>query len=468
MATNIFLNANEFLYQSKLTPENLNKFKMKSCRSSNLSLASAFLKILLSTLKGFLFVFFNSQLVFKYSNSTDHRETIFLSHYFGGLPNFNDDTFFGKIPASISERHGVTIFYLLQNNSLCSFVNFKNGTSRDLQITTLPLMTRLSIFIKNTILVFEILLKSSVFSKTITRETVNNIAIEQSNLRTLRNLISIEIFLAQISSKNTKFLWFTLEGHPYERYLVSRLQRDFPDIKIFGYQHAPIVPAQSGLFKIIRDFGGTLTVCTSGSVTLKYLRSHFPDLEHNIIEIGSDKNLQSQNSSFARSRPTTILFLPEGTPDAAYSMFHFAIQVHNSLRHLKLIFRAHPRTPPSVSHEIQYNCRNNGIEFSENTLHEDFRESSITVFRSSAAAIQGLLFGNLPFFLNIDFNEGLDPLAISNLRYPIAKNVEGFHELVEEILTRPSQTSYSNQEEFFAFATNYFTPLSIPWSRLRA
>jgi hypothetical protein len=329
-------------------------------------------------------------------------------------------------------------------------------------------MTRLAIFIKNTILVFELLLKSSIFSKTITCETVNSIAIEQSNLRTLRNLLSIETFLAQICPKNTKFLWFTLEGHPYERYLVSRLQRDFPDIKIFGYQHAPIVPAQTGLFKMIRDFGGMLSICTSGSVTLNYLRSHFPDMEHNIIEIGSGKNFQSQNLSSAHSRPITVLFLPEGTPRAAYSMFHFAIQAHNTLPHLKLIFRAHPRTPPSVSDEIQHNCRSNGIEFSQKTLHEDFRDSSITVFRSSAAAIEGLLFGNLPLFLNIDFNEGLDPLAISNLRYPIATNVQGFHELIEEIIARPSQTSYSNQEDFFSFATNYFTPLSIPWSRLRA
>jgi hypothetical protein len=468
MITNTLLNANEFRYQSKLTPENLSKFTAKQSASNFLNFLKAFLSIFVSMLKGFRFLFYNSGLVFENQSSTDCRETIFLSHFFEGSPNFNNDTFFGEIPLRVSKSHSATIFYLSQNSSTMSVKYLKSDTFFGMQRLSIPFMRRVSIFTRNLLFVFETLLKSTRFSKGSKGESSFCVAAEQSNVRTLRNLLLTEIVLAQICPINTKHLWFILEGHPYERYLVFRIQRDFPNVKLFGYQHAPIVPAQIGLLEIISDFGGNLYICTSGSVTQNYLLNLYPDLSHNIIEIGSGKYLDSPAINVADSQPFSILFLPEGTSRAADSMFNFALQVNSSLPHLKIIFRTHPRTPIPTYIEIRERCTHTNIEFSERKLHEDLIDSSITVFRSSSAAIEGLLFGNLPIFLNIDLDENLDPLSISSLCYPKVIDVQSFREVIEGIISRSTQNTYSSQDHFASFALNYFTPLSIPWSQLRA
>jgi hypothetical protein len=95
-------------------------------------------------------------------------------------------------------------------------------------------------------------------------------------------------------------------------------------------------------------------------------------------------------------------------------------------------------------------------------------DSSITVYRSSSAAIESLLFGNLPLFLNNDLNENLDPLSTSSLTYPKVIDVQGFCEVIEGIILRSTKDTYSSQDDFVSFALNYFTPLSIPWSQLKA
>ena len=108
------------------------------------------------------------------------------------------------------------------------------------------------------------------------------------------------------------------------------------------------------------------------------------------------------------------------------------------------------------------------INLSEKSLHEDLEESTISVYRSSSTAIEGLLFGNLPVFLNLGSDESLDTLSISNLNYPKVSDAQDFCKLIKDLSIKSNSPSFSSLETFSHFALNYFTPLSIPWSQIEA
>jgi hypothetical protein len=468
MMSDISLNANEFRNLSRSIPENLEKFSKVYFGQKYLGLVKGIGIISISAIKGFIFTLFNSRIVFVGAKNKHYKESIFLSHYFDGSPVFDNDAFFGKMPSHVSEYYETSLLYLSQDSKHSSSNFFKSKSAMQLQHLSLPLAERLLIFLKNLNFAVSLLVYPSRYLQVTDRHNRISIAVEQSNVRTLRNLLSIETVLSQVCPVRTKYLWFTFEGHPYERLLVSKVRSKFPNVKLLAYQHAPIVPAQIGLFAMIRDFGESFQVCTSGLITRDYLRGIFPRMDQSIFEIGSSKGINKMNLGMSDRHSFLSLFLPEGTCSAALSMFRFAVEVESIMPNVEIRFRPHPRTPKCALARIHQMVLGTRINLSEKSLYEDLEESSIFVYRSSSTAIEGLLFGNLPVFLNLGSDESLDTLSISNLSYPKVADAQNFCKLIKDLSTKSNSPSFSSQETFSNFALNYFTPLSIPWSQIEA
>ena len=468
MISEIPLNANEFRNLSRSTPENLERFSGVYFGDKFLGTVKGICAISISTIKGFFFTLFNSRIVLVGSKNKHHKESIFLSHYFDKLPELDNDDFFGKIPTDVSTYSETCLLYLSQVSKHSSVDVFKSEPDQNLQFLSLPLRKRLLITLENFKLVVALLVYPSRYLEENDRHKRISTAVEQSNVRTLRNLLAIETILSQVCPLRTKYVWFTFEGHPYERLLLAKVRSKFPNVKLMAYQHAPVVPAQIGLLSMIRDYGESFQVCTSGLITRDYLRGIFPDMRQNIFEIGSSKSLNSVNLGVSDRKSFLSLFLPEGTCSAVLSMFSFAVEVKAIMPNVEIRFRPHPRTPKCALMRIREKSLGTEIVLSKKSLHEDLAESSIAVYRSSSTAIEGLLFGNLPVFLNLSSDESLDTLSISNLNYPKVTHAQNFCKLIEDLSSESSSLSFSSIETFSNFALNYFTPLSIPWSRIEA
>ena len=80
------------------------------------------------------------------------------------------------------------------------------------------------------------------------------------------------------------------------------------------------------------------------------------------------------------------------------------------------------------------------------------------VYRSSSAAIEALSFHTLPICLSDSNVASLDPLAISNLRYPVARDSLELIEVVRNLIVDGEEMYFSPSSDFLSFPGKYFSP----------
>jgi hypothetical protein len=194
----------------------------------------------------------------------------------------------------------------------------------------------------------------------------------------------------------------------------------------------------------------------------------FPRLKDNISVLGSEKF--TSTNTFGRFElpqeeiaafTNTIVFLPEGTRDSLNAMSEFAKAISKVNKNLHLILRPHPRTLESdlsVIGEIQ---RFENIEVSKRDLYSDFKRSKFCVYRGSATAIQGMLFGLIPIYFKHDGKFNIDPLSISNSYYPAVSSPQEFLSALDLINLRSGSLLWQDKDQYYNFAKNYFTEIKF-------
>jgi hypothetical protein len=102
------------------------------------------------------------------------------------------------------------------------------------------------------------------------------------------------------------------------------------------------------------------------------------------------------------------------------------------------------------------------IHFSAAELNQDATWARYIVYRSSSAAIEALSFHTLPICLSESQVGSLDPLVISNLRYPVARDSLELIEIVRDLIVDGEEMHFSPSSDFLELPGKYFSaPITL-------
>ena len=455
--------ANQFATISKPTPENLAAYNYTAGR--------------LDCFHQFILLIFNSLstsiALFKVPLNTKKREalwsegrrSIFISHFFSNYQERSRgiDPFFGRLP-ELSRLSGLVpeMLYIDQESSSLGARIVSNVSDTPYRVIGIQKLDfdYICVFLRNFILAIRLFKTGLKIPNRVRRSVQLRVAVSQVSRATIRNQILAKEIIREIESSDVEEIWITVEGHAYERTIISNVSNESPDVRINLYQHAAITPEQMGIFDLLADFGSRVHFFSSGKITHDYFKKHFPSLAENMQIAGSSKavdiisigNLpESQNRKF-------LLFLPEGTAESAFSMLQLAIDFSRLERSRKLVIRFHPNTPRSAIKTAHNLLNQSNIEISTITLSEDFKRSFACVYRSSATVIEALSFDILPVHFASDYDFDLDCLALADLTYPKITSARFLSELISGDQFHSSSKLFSPSEDFAKYSREYFTP----------
>ncbi len=266
---------------------------------------------------------------------------------------------------------------------------------------------------------------------------------------------------------------YSFEGNPHEICILLKLHSSSPELKLHPYQHAPIIPSQAGLYRELLFFGKRTLLLTSGSVTKNYFQSvqEKLGLRFSILEAGSAKyqlppiRLQGSGSS----RIEDVLFLPEGDEQNFIHFVKVMIKLSRIRGDLSFVIRKHPslkissRALASLGSQMPTNCK-----ISNRPLGEDFHNSKICIYRSSAAAIESTIFGVYPIHIDFDNEFALNPFdaqIIPGIDLT-ANSFEGLVDLVNSVANPKFDSNGQLTEKLQEIAASYFSnPLASEFYR---
>ena len=413
------INASPFFHLVKPTEENLRKYKL--CRpKSKILLTIAYLTlfplILLQGLASVVLSFY-SLLEFKSEKElpSGKYKFLFVSHFSYAQDPKKEDVFFGN-NLDFNESYA---FFLNHTRLLSPQIKrkFYHVGKRKVAVNT----KTLSLFSMIKLHANQLQISWWLFTKSLRAGSLDvtkkrlliKAACSQHRRSTIANLVLRSRLSETIIRVKPRFLVLTIEGHAHERIVLDMSKELFKDIKIIGYQHAPIVPGQLNLFRTVSNFNTDDYFFTSGDVSKKLALDH--GLRCKVETLGSPKariyEYQKKSASLIQ-----VLVAPEGTRESLSQFIVLINELAPSLPNISFVLRSHPalgNLAYKVAKEklLPRNC----VSLSTASLSEDLRRSHLVLFRSSAIGIEGLSFGALPIHINQEGNDSLNPLVGSEI-----------------------------------------------------
>lgn len=456
------INASPFFYLVKPTEENLLKYKLRRPRSKRLLVIEyiklfplIFVRILFSLI---LSVFSLLEFRPKNERSLETSEYLFLSHFTYAQDPKKEDVFYGE---NLDFKENYT-FYLNHTRLLSPQIvkRFSDVNKRKITVNTKSL-SPFSI-IKLHITQFQI--SWWLFTKSLGD---NSLGIEERRLliraasfqhgrSTMANLVLKSRLSETILRVKPKILILTIEGHAHEKMVVDVSRSLIKDIKIVGYQHAPIVPGQMNLFRIISNFHSDDYFLTTGEVTNSLALVHKPNCKVDILGSVKAKQFEYQQKDSSRVQ---VLVSPEGTKESLTQFISLTNEIALVLPNVRFVLRYHPALGRAALRMIKGSLLPmNNVATSSSSLSEDLRQSHLVLFRSSAIGIEGLSYGALPMHTNKEGNDALNPLVDCGVESTNFLSTSEIVRFIEKFDLRLSQDE-SFQRECYEIFNRYFGKL---------
>lgn len=332
------------------------------------------------------------------------RLLLTLSNSFS--PNI-PDTYFGDLPLSLSNDDSTITVYICAGKELV----FRSKAN------ALPLESFSTI---NDVLIAWFKTIAECFPLPLkTANSSNNLLFyELSKLMRNVEIKNGDFFYQYFLKRSFHRLFFALKPsvliYPFENRNWEKLlllsAYEAQCLETVAYQHSSITPRHLSLKISANGFNPKeypKKIITVGRFTFDWLRNNSPLISDRLIVGGSLRKIKAK------------LTLPKskGILVAISSSFYEAnrmLMVMNDLckktnKHIPIIIRPHP----TINIDLLFNSMTwpNSTKLSKNKeLNKDILESHVTIYSSSTVAIEGMLSGRIPIFLNIGDHPSGDPL----------------------------------------------------------
>ena len=420
---------NPFFRFSKASPEQLRPYFMVL---HNLPKLFIILTILIQIPWYILKILFNVLLsigfsyqykIFNYKSY--QQKIIFVSH--GTIGNLLDkftDRFFDVLPQKISVDINIpcTVIYTNQNilryrkdlkliqqkNLNCNHVILPKFLKFDENLKFVPYIIFLAIkcFSTGLSLYFQDPVRSKILltsaSSFFARKTYANYLLRQR----LRDFYKNGPVIA---------LYLTFEGHSYEQMLADEALKCNKRIRIYLYQHSPIVPYHFGIRNHLHNLDGDTFILTTGIFYKEYLQSI--SSKPNYIIFGSNKARDCISQGVEKT--ASILYVPEGIFSTTYEMLELIHKLIRLLPNHSHVLRIHPDLKIGIGIKILLKVlfKSPNFRLSKSDLSRDLLSSKFLIYRSSAVSIESLNYNVKPIFFAKPIFSGLNVLFMEETLY---------------------------------------------------
>jgi hypothetical protein len=456
------INASPFFHLVKPTEENLRKYKLCLPRSKSL-LVIEYLKVFPLIFSRSLFslilsVFSLLEFRPKKAKSLEKSEYLFLSHFTYAQDPKKEDIFYGE---NLDFKESYT-FYLNHTRLLSPQIvkRFNHVNKRKITVNTKFLSPFSMIKLHTT----QFRISWWLFTKSLgdnslgieKRRILTRAASFQHGRSTMANLVLRSRLSDTILRVKPKILVLTIEGHAHEKMVVDVSRSLIKDIKIIGYQHAPIVPGQLNLFRIVSNFHSNDYFLTTGEITKSLALAHGPNCRVDILGSVKAKQFEYQQKD---SSKVQVLVSPEGTKESLTQFISLINEIAPVLPNVRFVLRYHPALGRAALRMIKSSLSPmNNVATSSSSLNEDMRQSHLVLFRSSAIGIESMSYGALPMHINQEGHGALNPLVhcgVETTNFQLTSEIVRF---IEKFDLRLSQAE-SFQRESYEIFNRYFSKL---------
>ncbi|MGU9962174.1 MAG: hypothetical protein ACNYPF_04070 [Candidatus Puniceispirillales bacterium WSBS_2018_MAG_OTU23] len=273
------------------------------------------------------------------------------------------------------------------------------------------------------------------------------------------NLRIGEMLKRIIARARPKAILYTFEGHGWERFMAAFAHQHYPKTHLMGYQHAVMFP---GAKAVDNKHGGGADpnhIFTVGNIT-KDMLVNSSDYDKEMFSVlGSIKSLAVTATAFDVTG--ACLIAPEGTLGEVMLMGSLAIEAARAMPEQAFILRLHPvLNRDIVARELAKTPFPTNFKLSDAPLEADLTASSWLCYRGSSVAIQGILSGLRPIYLNPDDSVANNDPIPDNIAF---RRVADSASTLTAIITADLATPAIGQGELtpaLKFAHDYVMPFA--------
>lgn len=250
----------------------------------------------------------------------------------------------------------------------------------------------------------------------------------------------------------------TYEGHGWERVLQADCHQMKKPPVIIGYQHAVLFP---GLKSICYHHGNGADpdhIFTLGKITRDQLIKE-GDFDK-ISVLGSPKNFKMRPSAKFKGKGNCLI-APEGSISEVMIMTKFAINAAHLNPNQRFVLRLHPVLKRAdVTRKLKrFDPFPDNFSISKADLELDFNAASWLCYRGSTMAVQGILYGLRPIYLDPDNMAATnDPIPRDLAFHRIATNEQELVSIIQ-LDQQPSAVKNKELQSARRFALDYITPM---------
>ena len=444
---------NPFFRIPKLTPEQMKTYRFIFMNYSRvilmfLTFVCIPINLIKITLQFLLSILFSYQyLLFKPQDI--NPKILFVSHGIGAnITKKDGDQFFASMPDYLKDKNlSTAIIYTNHSkfgyNRRLKLLKSKNANIHRFLVPKFLKPTETIKYTTNIMRMYLECLRIAIgkfLDDPVTSKILLNGAITFFDRPTYSNYLVFKR-VADLCSENTDCkIFLTFEGHSYEQYIVDSLFETFTKLRVVMYQHSPITLAHSGLKYFLQNNKRNISILTTGSYYLNYLRdiSRVP----NYILVGSNKfELKQNNGEIPKS--TSILFTPEGTISATKDFIKLINYLSKKDPNHNYVLRLHPNLPRKLIIFILLVKlkRQKNFIVSKDILQTDLNSSAYIFYRSSAVGIQALNSNaTLVFYSRQEFIN-LNVISMNSDAFILVSSFEAALDLVNNNILKQASKS---------------------------
>ena len=383
---------------------------------------------------------------------------LYISHFTYAQSPHADDVFFGKN----SQNSDDLVFYLNSTRENSSSIQKRYSDVGKLNVVvntkSVGLFQTIKVHVRQLHISLNLLFRAQSNSHytLFQRRLLLKLSISQHSRQAMANLFTKERLIELISKCHPENIILTAEGHAHEATIIKIRDTNFPEVRIIGFQHAPIVPGQFSFYRLLKMFKSTDLLLTTGTITKEQIYKVLPSLQTRVL--GSPKSIEI-TPQYKNLTTMNVLGAVEGTYESLQSFIHIFNKLSRLLPDSQFMLRLHPALSKDVAQKLLKGLNSSAnLKISTNTLTNDLNNSHITIFRSSAVGLEGLAFASFPVHFDAEMDGFLNPL--SQINFPIME-FSDVDELAEFLRDWPLMRN--NTPDFRRASSevvkNYFYPM---------
>lgn len=211
-----------------------------------------------------------------------------------------------------------------------------------------------------------------------------------------------------IKNNNFEKIFFTFEGHTWERYIIYAAKSYNSKIICIAYQFSVILNNKNLLTGSYGKFYDPDIICVTGEYGKKIMSHNY---HSKVINIGSIIGCNNNFDFTKKKISKNCLVMPEGIYSECELMFDFIYSTSLVFKDINFIIRFHDQFDSNFFiKKNKINPKQKNIIISDLNINNDFERSSFCLYRGTTGIFQAINNGLLPIYLDLINEFNIDPM----------------------------------------------------------